>query len=122
MRALSVLGLIPRISAAPPGPWIFPPVCLRILLMCALITSSHRRLSASDTEDRSACMSVMFAVSQSKDNRSPLLRILARYVLRLKPGYFRLLSDFEIELTVGGEPIREQGRTLHELVAFQPIG
>ena len=55
------------------------------------------------------------------ENFSPLLRILARYVLRLKPGYFRLLSDFEIELRVGGEPIKEQGRTLHELVAFQPI-
>ena len=54
-------------------------------------------------------------------NFKPLLRLLARYVLRLKPGYFRLLSDFEIELRVGGEPCKEQGRTLHEIVAFQPI-
>jgi Svf1-like C-terminal lipocalin-like domain len=55
------------------------------------------------------------------ENFPPLLRLLAKYVLRLKPGYFRLLSDFEIELMVGGEPRKEQGRTLHELVAFKPI-
>jgi hypothetical protein len=54
-------------------------------------------------------------------NFKPLLRLLARYVLRLKPGYFRLLSDFEIELMAGGEPVKEQGRTLHEIVAFQPL-
>lgn len=55
------------------------------------------------------------------ENFAPLLRLVARYVLRLKPGYFRLLSDFEIELRVGGDPRKERGRTLHELVAFQPI-
>ena len=54
-------------------------------------------------------------------NFPPLLRLLAKYVLRLKPGYFRLLSDFEIELMAGGVPCKEQGRTLHELVAFKPI-
>jgi hypothetical protein len=55
------------------------------------------------------------------ENFSPLMRVLAKYLLRLKPGYFRLLSDFEIELRVGGEPRKEQGSTLHEIVAFQPI-
>jgi hypothetical protein len=55
------------------------------------------------------------------ENFAPLLRLVAKYVLRLKPGYFRLLSDFEIELMVGGESCKERGRTLHELVAFQPI-
>jgi hypothetical protein len=55
------------------------------------------------------------------ENFTPMLRFLAKYVLRLRPGYFRLLSDFEIELMVGGDPRKEQGRTLHELVAFKPI-
>jgi hypothetical protein len=55
------------------------------------------------------------------ENFAPLLRLLAKYILRLKPGYFRLLSDFEIELLVGGRPCKEQGSTLHEIVAFQPI-
>jgi hypothetical protein len=54
-------------------------------------------------------------------NFKPLLRLLAKYVLRLRPGYFRLLSDFEIELMVGGEPIKEKGSTLHEIVAFQQL-
>jgi hypothetical protein len=55
------------------------------------------------------------------ENFAPLLRFLAKYVLRLRPGYFRLLSDFEIELMAGGDPRKEHGRTLHELVAFKPI-
>ncbi|GAG11440.1 unnamed protein product, partial [marine sediment metagenome] len=55
------------------------------------------------------------------DNFGPLTRFLARYVLRLKPGYFRLLSDFEVELAAGGASSRESGDTLHEIVAFQPI-
>ncbi len=56
-------------------------------------------------------------------NFKPLLRLLARYVLRLKPGYSRLLSDFEIEpSSSGGEPCKEQGRTLHEIqLAFQQL-
>jgi hypothetical protein len=55
------------------------------------------------------------------ENVAPLMRFLARYVLRLRPGYFRLLSDFEMELRVGGDSRKEHGRTLHELVAFKPI-
>jgi hypothetical protein len=55
------------------------------------------------------------------ENFTPLMRFLAKYLLRLKPGYFRLLSDFEMELMAGGDPRREQGSTLHELVAFKPI-
>lgn len=55
------------------------------------------------------------------ENFGRLLRLVARYVLRLKPGYFRLLSDFEIDLTIGGSSTRERGSTLHEIVAFKPI-
>jgi hypothetical protein len=55
------------------------------------------------------------------ENFGPLLRLLAKYVLRLKPGYFRLLSDFEIELTVGGGSTKERGSTLHEIVAFKSV-
>jgi len=55
------------------------------------------------------------------ENFGRLLRLVARYVLRLKPGYFRLLSDFEVDLTMGGDSTRERGTTLHEIVAFKPI-
>lgn len=40
IRALKVFGSKPSNSAAPPGPWIFPFVILRTLLMCKDINSS----------------------------------------------------------------------------------
>jgi hypothetical protein len=54
------------------------------------------------------------------DNFSPALRFIARNVLRLKPGYFRLISDFEIKVTRGQATERETGTTLHEIVMFKP--
>jgi hypothetical protein len=80
------------------------------------------RLTAPGEIDVSMKVRRVLEAEDLLENFAPMLRLLARYVLRLKPGYFRLLSDFEIELMVGGESSRERGRTLHELVAFQPIG
>jgi hypothetical protein len=51
------------------------------------------------------------------DNFSAVLRFAARHILRMKPGYFRLLSDFQLE----AEGNVETGTTLHEIVAFKPI-
>jgi hypothetical protein len=53
-------------------------------------------------------------------NFNPLLRLIARHILRLKPGYFRLLSDFELQVTRGEETMKEGGATLHEIVLFKP--
>jgi hypothetical protein len=55
------------------------------------------------------------------DNFSPLLRFLAKNILRIQPGYFRLLSDFELEVTRDGNSIKETGTTLHEIVLFKPV-
>lgn len=55
------------------------------------------------------------------DNFNPLLRTIAKYILRLKPGYFRLLSDFELTVTRGLETVKEHGTTLHEIVIFKPL-
>ncbi len=52
---------------------------------------------------------------------NPVLRFLARYALRMQPGYFRLLSDFEINVVKDGISYKEGGTTLHEIVAFKPI-
>jgi len=52
----------------------------------------------------------------------PLLRFLAGTILRLRPGYFRLLSDFDLQVTLKGRAAREAGTTLHEIVAFKPLG
>ena len=53
------------------------------------------------------------------DNFHPVLGFLAKNVLRMKPGYFRLLSNFELEVTHEGETQKETGSTLHEIVLFK---
>ncbi|MHA2026043.1 MAG: lipocalin-like domain-containing protein [Candidatus Thorarchaeota archaeon] len=53
------------------------------------------------------------------DNFHPVLGFLVKNVLRLKPGYFRLLSNFELEVTHAGETHKETGSTLHEIVLFK---
>ncbi|MFX1601928.1 MAG: lipocalin-like domain-containing protein [Promethearchaeota archaeon] len=55
------------------------------------------------------------------DNFNVFLRFVAGKILRLKPGYFRLLSDFKIRATLEGQTHEEVGTTLHEIVAFKAI-
>ena len=52
-------------------------------------------------------------------NFSLPLRLIARYLMRVQPGYFRLESDFEIDLTRNGITSRERGTALHEIVLFR---
>jgi hypothetical protein len=54
-------------------------------------------------------------------NYNPVIRFIARNFLRLHPGYFRLLSDFELEVHRNGKISQESGTTLHEIVLFQPV-
>ncbi len=53
------------------------------------------------------------------DNFHPVLRFLAKNVLRMKPGYFRLLSNFELTVNHEGKTYKEDGQTLHEIVLFK---
>lgn len=55
------------------------------------------------------------------DNFNPVLRFIAKNILRIKPGYFRLVSDFELEIPGGGKTIKEKGTTMHEIVIFSPL-
>jgi hypothetical protein len=55
------------------------------------------------------------------ENFNPLLRLLAKYILRIQPGYFRLLSGFDLEVVRQGKSIKENGETLHEIVLFKPV-
>ncbi|HUI86041.1 MAG TPA: hypothetical protein VLY21_02655 [Nitrososphaerales archaeon] len=48
------------------------------------------------------------------------LRIIAKNLLRIQPGYFRLESDFGIEVVRNGVTCREEGTALHEIVLFRP--
>ena len=54
------------------------------------------------------------------NNFGPVLRFLAKHIIRLKPGYFRLASDFTVTVTRGRKTLSEKGRTLHEIVMFKP--
>ena len=53
------------------------------------------------------------------ENLSLPLRLMARHLLRLRPGYFRLESDFELDVTRNGVANREKGTALHEIVMFR---
>jgi len=54
------------------------------------------------------------------NNFNPFLRFVAKNIIKLKPGYFRLISDFEIEVKSEGKTRKETGTTLHEIVMFKP--
>jgi hypothetical protein len=47
---------------------------------------------------------------------NPILRFIVKYFLRLKPGYFRFKSEFNLNITYKGETFIEKGTTLHEMV------
>ena len=53
------------------------------------------------------------------ENFSLPLRLAAKYLLRLRPGYFRLESNFEISVTRQGRTDKETGTALHEIVLFR---
>jgi hypothetical protein len=53
------------------------------------------------------------------DNFNPVLRFIAKNIVRLKPGYFRLVSDFSLRVTRKGKTPIETGTTLHEIVLFK---
>jgi hypothetical protein len=55
------------------------------------------------------------------ENFNPVLRFLAKNLLRIKPGYFRLESDFDLEVMREGKSAKENGTTLHEIVLFKPV-
>ena len=54
------------------------------------------------------------------ENYHPVLRFIAKNILKLKPGYFRLISDSEVEVTRDGKTIKEPATALHEIVMFKP--
>jgi hypothetical protein len=55
------------------------------------------------------------------ENFNPILRFIVKNFLHLQPGYFRLVSDFELKVTHDGTIIQEVGDTLHEIVLFKPV-
>ncbi len=56
------------------------------------------------------------------DNFNPVLAFLAKYVLRMRPGYFRLNSNFTLKANRNQVETVETGSTLHEVVTFTQLG
>lgn len=56
------------------------------------------------------------------DNFNPVLAFLAKNVLRMKPGYFRLNSNFTLKVTRDQVETVETGSTSHEIVTFKQLG
>lgn len=52
---------------------------------------------------------------------SPVLRFVAKYLLRLKPGYFRFNTKYNIDILYNGTVFKEQGNTLHEMVIVNKL-
>jgi len=50
---------------------------------------------------------------------NPILRILAKNLLKLNPGYFRFNSNFDVSVNIGENKIIETGKTLHEMVILK---
>jgi len=46
----------------------------------------------------------------------PIKRFFVKNLLKLKPGYFRLNSKFQLNIYINGESYTEKGSTLHEMV------
>jgi len=47
---------------------------------------------------------------------NPITRFIAKRLLKLKLGYFRLNSNFILNITHEGKTYEEKGTTLHEMV------
>lgn len=82
-----------------------------------------RKITIDAPQEVKAVLSVknILEAQDMLDNYNPALRFIAKNILRMQPGYFRLISDFELEVFQGERPTREQGSTMHEIVIFTPL-
>ena len=55
------------------------------------------------------------------DNFNPIIRFVAKNLLRIKPDYLRVKSNFDLSIAQGGVSSKETGSMLHEIVIFKPI-
>jgi hypothetical protein len=77
-------------------------------------------ISASDVLNATLKVNKVLEAQDMLENFSPVLRFLAKNIMRIKPGYFRLVSDSELEVMRREKPVKETGTTLHEIVLFTP--
>jgi hypothetical protein len=78
-------------------------------------------ISAPDALTATLQMEKILEAQDMLENFNPFLRSIAKNILRIKPGYFRLVSDFELDVKRHGKSVKETGTTLHEIVLFRPV-
>jgi len=64
----------------------------------------------------------VFEAENMLDNFNPILAFVAKNILKMKPGYFRLNSDFTLKIIQDQVETVETGSTLHEVVTFTQLG
>ncbi|MHA2424356.1 MAG: lipocalin-like domain-containing protein [Candidatus Thorarchaeota archaeon] len=64
----------------------------------------------------------LFEAENMLDNFGTLLRFVAKNIMRIKPGYFRVHSNFKMKIIHDGTTYEEDGSTLHEIVTFKQLG
>ncbi|MGY5872739.1 MAG: lipocalin-like domain-containing protein [Candidatus Thorarchaeota archaeon] len=64
----------------------------------------------------------VFEAENMLDNFPRVLAFIAKNFMGMKPGYFRLNSDFTLKVTRDGVGFEEPGNTLHEIVTFKQLG
>lgn len=82
---------------------------------------SRIKITANDEFEVSLNVKEVLEAQDLLDNYNPVLRFLAKHLLRLTPGYFRLASEFILAVNQADETLTERGTTLHEIVIFNPI-
>ena len=80
------------------------------------------RIKTPEDIDLTLTVNRLFEEENMLDNFGAVLRFVAKYILRIKPGYFRVLSDFELKMNHEGTTYDEKGSTLHEIVTFRQLG
>ncbi len=75
-----------------------------------------------DAIDLTLTVNRLYEAVNMLDNFGAVLRFVAKNILRLKPGYFRIHSDFALSVNHEGSSYKETGTTLHEVVTFKQLG
>lgn len=85
--------------------------------------SFPKNVTITSKDDLTISMNVdrLLEAQNMLDNFNPIIRFVAKNLLRIKPGYLRVKSNFDLSINQGGVSSKESGSTLHEIVIFKPI-
>ncbi len=79
-------------------------------------------IKSPDTLEAILTVDKLYEAVNMLDSFGVVLRFVAKNILRIKPGYFRVHSDFKLKIVHEGTTYEEDGSTLHEIVTFKQLG